>query len=115
MENNGPKIIASGDFDGHEARGNATITQSEEGYTLHLKDYWIAPGAPDVRVYLSPDDNGAVEVEGVVDFGQIQQLTGQISYPIPATVSIQTMKSVVIYCKVYSVLFGYGKLEHRLD
>ena len=77
------RTIATGTIRGPEAGGEAQLIRTAKGDTLALKDYWIAPGAPDVHVYLSPDKTGSVAVEGIHDFGRITQLSGEISYDIP--------------------------------
>ena len=104
-------VIARGVIHGHEAGGEVVLERTPQGDVLRLKDYWIAPGAPDVRVYLSPDVAGDPEVEGAVDFGKITTFSGDASYPIPGEVSIEDMRSLVVYCKVYSVSFGVAVLE----
>lgn len=105
-------VIARGVIRGHEAGGEVVLENTSQGGVLHLKNYWIAPGAPDVRVYLSPDASGEVEVEGAVDFGRVQAFSGEVSYPIPEGVAAAQMRAVVVYCKVYSVTFGVAILEH---
>jgi len=102
-------IIATATISGHEARGRASIRSLPSGeMILQMDDYWIAPGAPDVHVYLTPERNGEVAGAGVVDFGRITKLSGSIQYPIPPDTDIQQIQKVVVYCKVYSVLFGDG-------
>ena len=109
---NGAEVVAKGTIQGHEAGGEVVIERSPEGYVLHLKDYWIAQGAPDVHIYLSPDKGGDAEVEGAHDFGKTMQFSGELSYPIPKDYEVSQIRSVVVYCKVYSVTFGVAVLEH---
>ena len=105
-------IIARGVIRGHEAGGEVVIEALPEGDVLHLRDYWIAEGAPDVRIYLSPDESGEVETEGAIDFGQIKVFSGDVSYLIPREAAVRDMRTVVVYCKVYSVTFGVAVLEY---
>ncbi len=110
-ESDGRKIIARGIIRGHEAGGKVVLESGPEGTVVRLEDYWIAAGAPDVRVYLSPDKAGNVEIEGVVDFGRVNSFSGQLSYNIPEAIPVQEIGSLVVYCKVYSVTFGVAVLE----
>ena len=107
------EIIARGTLQGPEAGGEVVMERSPEGHMLHLKDYWIAQGAPDVHIYLSPDKGGAAEIEGVHDFGKTTQFSGELSYPIPDGYEVSEIRSVVVYCKVYSVTFGVARLERE--
>lgn len=106
------EILASGTIRGPEAGGKAQLVRTANGDSLTLKDYWIAPGAPDVHVYLSPDKAGSVTVEGIVDFGRITQLGGEISYEIPEDYPTETVQSVIVHCTQFSVTFGVAELEH---
>lgn len=109
--NQQPAVIARGVIQGPEAKGEVVLEATPEGYILHLSNYWIAEGAPDVHIYLSPDEAGNVEMEGVIDFGRIESFSGDITYPIPTGAVARSMRSVVVYCKVYSVMFGVAALE----
>ena len=53
------EIIASAQISGPEAKGNAQIIQKEDGkYELQLSNFWVAPGAPDVRIVFSQNLDG---------------------------------------------------------
>ena len=104
-------ILATAEISGHEATGSARISRAGNGdLVLKLIDYHIAPGAPDVRVYLSPSEDANVRADGVVDLGRVTQFDGHIDIAIPAGVDVAAFRTVVVYCKVYSVEFGRGKL-----
>lgn len=105
------QVIARGVIRGPEAGGSVTLETSDQGAVLRLEDYWIAQGAPDVRVYLTPDRDGRVEVEGSLDFGKVTSFSGSLSYAVPAGARTRKMSAVVVYCKVFSVTFGVAPLE----
>jgi hypothetical protein len=46
-----------------------------------------------------------------VPLGVRTALTGDQSYPVPANVNVADYKSVGVWCKQYSVLFGAAALE----
>ena len=103
-------LLASGTIKGPEAGGAVSIVKTEDDLKLILTDYWIAPGAPDVRIYLSPHATG--QVDDAVDLGPMHQLEGTIELALSHNTRPETIKSVVVYCKVFSVTFGVGVLEH---
>ena len=105
-------IIARGVLHGHEAGGEVFLETTPQGDVLRLKAFWIAPGAPDVRMYLTPDKAGAVAVDGVVDLGKVTTFSGRSAvYPIPEGVPLRQMGAVVVYCTVFSVTFGVAALD----
>ena len=102
-------VAATGTITGPEARGSVTVTSSPDGtMTLELANFWVAPGAPDVRLYLSPDEDGSVA--NAIDLGHVPDNETRFSSQLPMEVGADQMRSVVIYCKVFSVLFGHGTL-----
>jgi len=106
-------VVATGVIIGPEAKGTVTITSSDtSGITVHIEDAWIAPGAPDVRVYLSADRGGDVTTGASVELGIVTALTGHLVFAVAPAVGLSAMRSLVVYCKVYSVLFGVAPLEH---
>ena len=107
------KTIANGVIHGHEAGGEMELVTSSHGQFVRLKDYWIAEGAPDVRIYLSPDETGDVNVDGVIDLGKVVSFSGNASYEIPKDSLTRHFRSLVVYCKVYSVTFGVAVLATR--
>ncbi len=100
-------VIASGTLDGHEARGRITIVEVDGKIQVRLQELWIAPGAPDVRLYVSPRSDGHVDDEAT-DLGQIPDTDSDVTRILPDHIDPSTIGSVIIHCTVYSVLFGYG-------
>ena len=45
------------------------------------------------------------------EVGKLQATTGGSNYELAATTDITQFKSVVIYCKSFSVIFGYANLS----
>lgn len=108
-------LLATATIDGHEARGRAQLLQADDGtVTVDLADLWVAPGAPDVRLYVSPDRSGNVD-RAATDLGPVPFGEAALSVPLPAEVDPASLASIIVYCKVYSVLFGYGTLTPAFD
>ena len=77
-----------------------------------ISNVWIAPGAPDVRIYLSSDPKGDLRSGTMTELGKVTELTGELSYDVPAVLEDPDMRSLVVYCSVYSVIFGVAALEY---
>lgn len=101
--------LATGTIKGHEARGDVTISQDGDVVTMNVENLWIAPGAPDTRVYISPREDG--EVDGkAIELQRPADGTTSWTTTLPATVEVAKMNSIIVYCKIYSVYFGTATL-----
>ena len=99
----------------HDTSGTASILKLTDGsLTLRLENFKTVIG-PDVRVWLSsaakPKDSGSVGSSTYLDLGNIKSTNGNQNYAIPAGTNLETYKSVVIWCKTFSVNFGSAALE----
>ena len=92
----------------HETTGKATLIRlAEGGRVLTLTSFETSPG-PDLRVYLvsgSADDLGKV-----VDLGGLRGNKGDQQYDVPASVDPRRHRTVVIWCRAFSVSFGSAGL-----
>ena len=113
---------ASGSFhDGphapdHRVKGTAEIVETASGgYELRLGADFVSDAGPDVVIALStaPDakDDATVVNSELLNLGPRKALTGAQSYPLPAGVDDEKWKSVVVWCKQYSVQFGVAPLK----
>lgn len=104
-------MLARGVVRGHEASSEVRLERTPEGDILHLVDYRVAAGAPDVRVYLSPYEAGKVDLEGAVELGRITVFSGDARFLVPEGVPSEEMRAAVVQCTKYSVTFGVAVLE----
>ena len=105
------RVIATGVVDGPEARGSVRVVESEDGQRhVELTDLWVAPGAPDVRLYASPYPDGRID-DTATDLGSVPYDTPELERPLPPDATVTAIRSVVVYCRVYSVYFGHCTLE----
>ena len=100
---------------GHKVSGEARVVQGADGgYEIQLSDF-VSDAGPDVYIILStaerPTKDAHVKGSTWVPVGKRLALTGDQSYPVPASVAIDDFNSVGIWCKRYSVLFGAAALE----
>ncbi len=103
--------IAKAVIAGHEAKGNASIVQADDGsLKIKLTDFWIAPGAPDVRIVISPRKDGQPD-DSATEISLVPDATSTLEYDIPSSVDIGKMKTVIVYCKQYFAHFGHGNLR----
>ena len=75
---------------------------------LRFEDVDIA-GAPDMYVYLS---NGTDGKPGVfADLGKLKATNGSFNYAIPADLDLTSVRSVVVWCRQFTVTVTYALLK----
>ena len=102
--------LARGEFTSgeHEAIGQAQLIRLAEGGTvLTLTDFETSPG-PDLRVYLVT--GGADDLGDVVDLGALKGNKGDQQYDVPASADLDRHRTVVVWCRAFSVAFGSARL-----
>jgi hypothetical protein len=99
----GPIALAAGSFEGfdavHQGSGAATIYDVDGGPVLRFEDFDVTNG-PDLRVNLVLDDGS------MLDLGALKGNVGNQNYDIPADVDLESVSSVLIYCRAFSVPFA---------
>ena len=114
----GPKVLAQGEFNEidvvHKGEGQAIIATIADGKSiLRLENFSVTNG-PDLFVYLSVNSDpssGSEVTTGGYNLGRLKAPEGAFNYEIPADVDPSAYKSVVIYCKAFSVLFSVATLQ----
>jgi hypothetical protein len=103
--------LASGTMAGPEARGRVRIVAAVDGTrTVEIADFWVAPGAPDVRLYVSPRGDGVVDATST-ELGPVADAQATQSWILPVDVSVASAASIIVFCHVYSVYFGHAELR----
>ncbi|HEX3269071.1 MAG TPA: DM13 domain-containing protein [Ktedonobacterales bacterium] len=92
--------------------GNATLGKTSDGKVILRFENLNSANGPDLHVYLSKQASPATtqQVMDGVEVGKLKATTGASNYELAATTDITQFKSVVIYCKSFSVVFGYANL-----
>lgn len=108
-----PEEVVSGTFVGaddfHFGRGDALIIETEPGkYVLRFENFSVRNG-PDLFVYLSEDPAGE-DVDEALNLGALKATDGAFNYEIPAGIDVSRVKSAVVWCKQFSVLFAHAEL-----
>lgn len=108
-----PTILAQGSFIDidpiHGAVGTATIYELPDGERILRFEDFRSKNGPDLHVYLSteaPTSTFAGLGEDQVHLGALKGNVGNQNYEIPADVDLSLYKSVVIYCRPFSVVFS---------
>jgi hypothetical protein len=109
-----PTIVQTGEFTGsddfHFGRGDAQIIETEPGvFTLRFENFSVRNG-PDLYVYLSTDPSGE-SVEDSLNLGELKATDGAFNYEIPSGIDVSTIKSAVVWCRQFSVLFAHAELQ----
>ena len=65
-------------------------------------------GAPDVYVYLSDRADG--QPGAFVELGKLKATNGSFNYAVPAGIDVTSVRSVVLWCRQFSVTVTYALL-----
>jgi hypothetical protein len=110
-----PKVnlaLAKGQFhvaDEGSAKGTATlIRKAAGGRVLTLTDFEVANG-PDLRVYLVPGDGK--DTGHHIDLGGLKGNIGNQQYDVPRDADTAKYRTVVIWCRSFSVAFARATLS----
>lgn len=113
-----PVALSSGSFtridDLHSAEGSATIYQLPDGKRVLRLENFNATNGPDLFISLSghamPRSSDEAHGQGYVELAALKANQGNQNYEIPADLDLSQFKSVVIYCRAFSVVFSTAEL-----
>ncbi len=108
----GESMGLEAEISGPEARGRVAIEVRDGGraLTLGLGELWIAPGAPDVRLYLTPRADGEVDASAI-ELASLSSPIETIAVELVDALPFDPMRAVSVFCRRFSVLFGTGLLR----
>ncbi|MEU8380204.1 DM13 domain-containing protein [Streptosporangium sp. NPDC048865] len=114
-----PKVLTTGTFVSHEheTAGKARMLELPDGRrVLRIEDLDTSDG-PDLRVWLSdqPVKKGNAGWFNLDDgkhleLGELKGNKGDANYAVPAGADLDSLRSVTIWCKRFSVSFGAAAL-----
>jgi hypothetical protein len=113
----GPVALASGPSRSleHATTGSATLVQLPDGGHAVQFEALDTSDGPDLYVYLSDKSSDSAEAafgSGFTSLGKLKGNQGNQVYAIPAGASLDTVRSVVIWCLRFSAGFAVAPLEH---
>lgn len=114
-----PQVLSSGSFtrvdDLHAAEGSATIYRTPEGQLILRLENFKATNGPDLYVSLSghpmPRSSDEAHASGYREIARLKASQGNQNYELPADLDPTQYRSVVIYCRAFSVVFSTAELE----
>lgn len=94
----------------HRVSGQAKLIVSGGQRVLRLEDF-LAENGPDLYVYLVKTSDGRPASNAdFVSLGRLRSTSGNQNYDIPDSAVLDKVQSVTIWCKAFSVNFGYAPL-----
>lgn len=113
-----PVALSNGSFtfidNLHWAEGSATIYRLPDGSHVLRLEPFQAQNGPDLFVGLSghamPRSSAEAHDSGYVELARLKANQGNQNYELPADLDLSAFKSVVIYCKAFSVVFSTAEL-----
>ncbi len=116
-----PVILGMGQWQGidsfHQAHGKALMVRLPDGRRfIRFEDFRVTNG-PDLYVYLSghpsPRTSAQLHEGAAFEVARLKGNVGNQNYELPADLALSKFKSVAIYCKRFSVMFGSAELITR--
>jgi len=112
-----PVVRARGVFSGadsfHMGSGDALVLTAGGSTVVRLENFRVTNG-PDLYVYLSSHPNPRTREqvhEGEVSLGRLKGNIGAQNYNVPPGTDLTAVRSVVIYCQRFHVLFAAAPLQ----
>jgi len=110
----GPKVLAMGQLqrvdDLHRGTGPVSLVELEGKTYLRFENVAIQNG-PDLHVYLARGMGGAYDGGRDLYIGALKATNGSFNYELPAGTSVADYKSVVVWCRAFTVLFTWADLR----
>lgn len=108
-------IISHGSFGSaaHDTSGQVQLMTGADGARFLRIENLDTSNGPDLRVWLSdqPANSAAAAGNGQwLDLGDLRANRGSLTYPVPAEADLARYRSVVIWCRRFSVAFGAASL-----
>jgi hypothetical protein len=109
-----PTTLAKGELGYVDAIHNGTgaVLLVRTGNVVVLRfDNVAITNAPDVHVYLSREFGGKWNEATSVYLGPLKATNGSFNYAVPAEADLALTKSVVVWCRQFSVLITWADLH----
>jgi hypothetical protein len=91
-------------------RGRVLLLKVGEKHFLRFENVEIA-AAPAQHVYLSDRTDG--KPGNFTDLGSLKATSGSFNYEVPATVDVDSIGSVVSWCKQFNSTVTYAVMQHE--
>jgi Electron transfer DM13 len=104
--------LAAGPFkvaDEGSARGTATVVRRASGDRVLTLTHFAVNNGPDLRVYLVAGDGR--DVGKRIDLGGLKGNKGNQKYDVPRSADLGRYRTVVIWCRAFTVAFARAQLR----
>lgn len=109
----GPRVLAMGQLGFvdqlHNGRGPVRLVEVDGQRFVRFEDVAIT-NAPDIHVYLSRETGGKWTEASSLYLGVLKATNGSFNYAIPAATDVSGYRSVVVWCRAFSVLITWADL-----
>ena len=110
----GPKVLAMGQLqrvdDLHRGTGPVTLVEVDGKTFVRFENVAIQNG-PDLHVYLARGMGGAYDGGRDLYLGALKATNGSFNYELPGDTPVSDYKSVVVWCRAFTVLFTWADLR----
>jgi hypothetical protein len=109
-----PKVLAMGQLqrvdDLHRGTGPVTLVEVDGKTFVRFENVAIQNG-PDLHVYLGRGMGGAYDGDRDLYLGTLKATNGSFNYELPAGTRVNDYRSVVVWCRAFTVLFTWADLR----
>ena len=110
----GPKLLAMGQLqrvdDLHRGTGPVSLVEVD-GKTFVRFENVVIQNGPDLHVYLARGMGGAYDGGRDLYLGALKATNGSFNYELPAGTALGDYRSVVVWCRAFTVLFTWADLR----
>ncbi len=112
-----PTVLGKGEFGQidpvHGASGTATIYELPDGQRIVRLEDFSSTNGPELHVILTTGTamETFADVGEYIELGLLKGNVGNQNYEIPAELDLTPIKSIVIYCRPFHVVFSVADLE----
>lgn len=109
-----PVVLARGELQYIDElhRGSGPVLLLSVGTTHYVRfEEVVIQNGPDLHVYLARGTGGAYDGERDLYLGTLKATNGSFNYELPADIDLAEYRSVVVWCRAFSVLFTWADLE----
>jgi hypothetical protein len=101
--------LATGSFTGsaHATNGTVKVIKDAANKVYLVFENFNVDNGPDLKVWLSPNNSGSPFQE----VGALKAVSGNFYYELGSTFNYTANNRVLIWCRQFTVLFGYAVLQ----
>ena len=94
----------------HNGTGTVLLVRTGDAVVVRFENVAIT-NAPDVHVYLARETGGKWTEATSLYLGPLKATNGSFNYAVPAEANISLNRSVVVWCRQFSVLITWADLR----